>query len=248
MAISVRRVWSGGVVRWLRAVILFVGFVGVTSGHVRAHLPSPGVTWGAVAFPVALGVSAGLGALGGLIVAAGWSQNHELSIDQPSKILGMALVVIGLLLLVPIVSTRPIVSVGGLVFGGVAGTVLPGHQTSDPEVVPTTATFGALAVHRVIEGAALATAYGTGALVGTVTAGILTLHMFLETAIVAGLYREANHPTRGVVAILLMQTGFVLAASTVLVTAIAVTSVARITVTAAVAGLLLFLGGHECRE
>lgn len=110
------------------------------------------------------------------------------------------------------------------------------------------APVGALAVHRLVEGAALGTAYGAGARIGTVAAGILTLHMLLETAIIAGLYRAVNHPTGAVMAVLLVQAGFVLAASSVLVTTIALPPVARLPVTAVVAGLLLVRGGHECRD
>lgn len=68
------------------------------------------------------------------------------------------------------------------------------------------AAIGAVTLHRVLEGAGLATLYAADAALGLIGAGLLTVHAVAETVLVGSLYAATRRHVLG--AVCLLQAGF----------------------------------------
>ena len=156
-------------------------------------------------------------------------------------VVGLALVSLAVVLVYPGLRARPLVSVGGILIGGIAGLALSVSIDNRPIAAEASVAFGVLAIHHVLEGVALAATYTAGSRIGLVAAAILTLHTIAETAVIGGVYSAANRIRRGLLAIAVMQVGYVGAAVGALTMTVSISSAESI-VPAITSGVLLYIG------
>jgi zinc transporter ZupT len=228
---------------WIQCALLLGGVVGV-SAMASAHGASTATVFGvSVSFSVVLGASATIGSLGGVAALAFRSRETDPWFGDSwcIGVVGLALVSLAVLLAYPGLRARPLVSVGGILIGGIAGLALSASIDNQSIVAEANVAFGVLAIHHVLEGVALAATYATGSRIGLVAAAILTLHTIVETAVVGGVYTAADRVSRGLLAILVMQVGYVGAAVGALTMTVSISSTEGI-VPAITSGVLLYIG------
>jgi zinc transporter ZupT len=228
---------------YLLIIALSGSFLSTSAG---AHLPSTGAIIG-LRFSVVVVASAVIGALGGVAVVASQAHGlHKWLTDRRfSQVLGGGLCGLAILILLPLAPSRPVLSGGSVVLGGVSAVLLPGHTDDNVRPLAATSAAGALTAHQFIEGVLLAAAYLAGGVVGVIAAVVLTLHTIAETAAVGGVYVVAGQYKRGVVAVVVMQAVYVGAASVAFISTQSISPLAEHITTALVAGVLLVVGLHE---
>lgn len=197
-------------------------------------------------------LSVGVATVGGLWALVGSTRLTTLAPTtrrRLSTVFGVVLIGLGISVLLPIVVTNPMVALVGVVAGGVMGWWLPHgpHATGEGVVRRATAVSGALTIHRVVEGIALAAVYAASEALGVVAVLLFTLHTTVETAAVGVEYGSSGRRSRGVAAILLMQAAFVLSVVGALFAAGALPAVVHGLVLTGIAGLLIVVGGHDVR-
>ncbi|MFC7205127.1 hypothetical protein ACFQJC_16535 [Haloferax namakaokahaiae] len=238
------RVRSSGRLLGLAALVWFG--VGPASAHEFGS--SAGTV---VPITVVLALSVGVATLGGLWALVGSTRLTTLAPPTRRRLttlFGVVLVGLGVSVFLPIAVTDPVVAVAGVLLGSVVGLVLPHHHaTGERFVNRATAVSGALTLHRVFEGIALAAVYAANEALGVVTVLLLTLHTTVETVAVGVEYGSTGRRSRGLAAILLLQAGFVFSAAVTLLAAGSLPAVVRGFVLAGVAGLLVVVGAHDVR-
>jgi zinc transporter ZupT len=233
---------------WICFLLIVLSSSRLLSTGASAHLPTTEAIVG-LRFSVVVVASASIGALGGVTVVASQSWRlHEWFTDRRfAGALGIVLCGLAVMILLPIASTRPLLSGGSVVLGGVGATLLPGHTDDHLGPLAATSLTGALTAHQVIEGVLLAAAYLAGSVVGVLAAVVLTLHTIAETATVGGAYVVAGQHKQGVIAVVVMQAVYVAAASVAFMTTRSIAPLTEHIIAAVVAGVLLVVGIHECR-
>ncbi|WP_410766152.1 hypothetical protein [Haloferax sp. DFSO60] len=236
--------------RWRGRGLTLAALVWLSVSPVRAHEFGSNEST-VVPLAVVLFLSVGVATVGGVWALLGSTRFTTLTPETRRRLtttFGVVLVGLGVSLFLPIAVADPVVGVVGVVVGGVAGRWLPhSHATGKGSVRRASAVSGALTMHRVIEGVALAAVYAADQALGVVAVLLLTLHTTVETVAVGVEYGSVGQRTQGVVAILLMQAGFVLSAVVALLAAGSLPAVVRGLVLAGIAGLLLVVGGHDVR-
>ena len=232
---------------WL--CLLFAGLSGsaLLSTGVSAHLPPTEAIVG-LRFSVVVVASAGIGALGGLavVVSQSWALHEWLTDRHFAGVLGIVLCGLAAMTLLSIAPSRPMLSGGSVVLGGVGAALLPAHDDHLGPLAATSLT-GALTAHQCIEGVLLAAAYLAGGVVGVLAAVVLTLHTIAETAAVGGAYVIAGQHKQGVIAVGVMQAVYVAAAGVAFTTTQSIAPLTEHIITAVIAGVLFVIGIHECR-
>jgi zinc transporter ZupT len=176
--------------------------------------------------------------------------SETLSRHRFTLALAVGLTLLGLAFFVPVVTRQPLVAVAGLGVGAAAVRTVPHqHATDGSGSNPLVGSVVlALALHRAFEGVVLASGFLAGETVGAMTVAVVTVHAAGETAVVGGLVALAGHTRRAVLAVLAMQGLFVLAAVTSVGLSLTLPAATHAVVLAVVAGVLLSVGGHECRQ
>lgn len=230
--------------RWLtRTSVVLVSalaFIGVTS----AHDPSAGSIFDVyVTFPVMLGFSATVGSLGGAInlVIPPETVRRNLGNSRFIGTFGIALVALAVLLVYPLLRSQPLLSIGGILVGGAIVLAVSLSTNNRPAAVEANIAFGVLTIHHALEGAALAAAFVTGSKIGLAAGLILTLHTIVETAIISSMYTAVGQYSRGLLAIGIMQVGYIGAALGATVLAISTTSLGNL-MPAVASGVLMYIG------
>lgn len=239
--------------RWLHRLcscLLLITLSGsrLLSTGASAHIPSTETIVG-LRFSVVVVASAVIGAFGGVavIVSQSWRMNEWLTDRRFAGALGIALCGLAVVILLPIAFSRPVLSGGSVVLGGLGAALLPGHTDDHLGALTATSTAGALTAHQFIEGVLLAAAYLAGGVVGVIAAVVLTLHTVAETAAVGGAYIVAGSHKQGITAVVIMQTVYVVAAGVAFTTTQSIAPLTEHVITAVVAGVLFIVGLHEYR-
>lgn len=220
----------------LARVLALLALVVACSGTASAHeTPGGGSTVGfgvVVALPVLAGLAGGLAAVS--------RRADAIAVPHVGTAFGVALVALGTTFLVHAAGDAPLLSVVLVVAGGVAARTLLGHTAVHRGA---DAALAAVAVHRFVEGTALAVAYGVGAAVGAFGAVALAGHAVVESVIIGRLHARIGRP-RALAAVVGVQASFVLGAR---IGADAVLSSVhvRAAVLAVAGGVLLVLGFDE---
>jgi zinc transporter ZupT len=234
---------------------LSIAGMALSSAPVEAH--SPGATTGDAPFGVVLGLSAAVGGgAGALAVYWRWdrlsSLSGHLTHGRVSGLIGTALVGLGVLFVLPAARREPAVVPIGLLFGGVVVYSILRYRDpamssfiGDSAVADT--VLGAVWLHRLVEGVALAAAYRYGVALGVAAAVVLTAHIAVEMAAVGGLYATAGARLRGLVAVILVQLSYVLAAGVTAMEAVSIAPTLDAFVLVAAGGVLFFLGIYGCQ-
>jgi len=213
------------VLAWLAAATVPAGAHG--SG---APFPDRGLGFGVV-----VGLTVGLGVLGGAVVL----RRHRPNTGHPSVFwLGLLLVVLGCWAAIVAVLRGPalamlVASLGAVAAWSFRDLAVVGHRGCDQ------AALGAVVLHRFVEGTLLAALYAADAAVGIGAALVLAVHAAAETGAVAGLWSTGRWRW-GVVAV--VQTGFVAGAFGGGVVARYVTPSASVAVLAFLGGALIATG------
>jgi hypothetical protein len=217
--------WGTLVLAWLATATLPVGAHG-SSGTLPDH---------GLGFGVVVGLTVGLGVLGGAVVL----RRHRSRTGHPSVLwLGLLLVVLGCWAAVVAVIRGPALAAVVATFGAVAAWSLRdfavvGHRGCDQ------AALGAVVLHRFVEGTLLAALYAADAAVGVGAALVLAVHAAAETGAIAGLWSAGRW--RWVV-VAVVQTGFVAGAFGGGVVARYVTPSASVAVLGFLGGALIATG------
>jgi len=227
----------------VRNLLAPVGIISM-GGMASAHGPSTASVFGVtVSFFLVIGISVTIGSLGGVVALAFRSRETRPWFSESwfIGVVGLALMLLAVLLAYPGLHARPLLSVSGILVGGIVGLALSALIDNRPIVAEASVAFGALAIHHVLEGVALAATYATGSRIGLAAAAILTIHTIVETAVIGGVYSAANRVRRGLLAIAVMQVGYVGAAVGALTMAVSIPSTESI-VPAIASGVLLYVG------
>lgn len=234
---------------WLsRRVVLAVsiGSMGLLtfSIAVRAHEAHPyhgdaPMTIGAV---LAISVIAGL-SIGGTIVVVETRRWQRIP-DGIGRSFGPVLVMVGLTYAVPAVQESVIQSAIGGLGGGIAIWLLSTRTRGRHHV---TGTVSAILVHRIVEGVILAAGYLAGSTVGLVGALIIAGHASIESAAVGG-FAASEGWVRAIIAVLIVQVGFVAGAIVGSTTVVAYPGQFHVFLLAGGAGALCVIGVIESTD
>lgn len=201
-----------------------------------------------VSFLVVLGLPTVAGLIGGTVAVRHRRATHSGS-HLPSGIgLGLLLVVLGVTFTTTALTKQLSASIIGGAVGVVSAALTTQRGTSSGRGCPghTHLAFGAVCVHRVLEGIVLGVLYSTGAVVGLVGATVLAGHTALETAAVGGLY--APNRVRAGSAVVLVQMGYLAGATTGVALSGSIPALVRIGLLALGGGVLLVTGVTETRR
>lgn len=210
------------------------------------HVPSTEATVG-FRFPILVLGSALVGSLGGVgvVVARARHPSDRFGGKGFSGALGVGLTLVGVLVLLPLGSSKPgLTLLAGAM--GVVGAIGLSRQVRADDRTVALSTTGALTLHQFVEGMALAGAYIAGGVVGVTAAVLLTLHTVAETAVVAGTHVSAADTSGAVVAVGLMQTVYVVAAGVTFAVAWSIPLFVQDLAAAGAAAVLLAVGLREC--
>lgn len=188
---------------------------------------------------VGLAVAAGL--VAGLAVVALHVDVVPTATHRLELLVGPALVALGLAAAVELGGERPGLAAGAVAGGGLAAAVDARRHRGAGGRAGT--ALGAVALHRFVEGVALAAAFAADVVVGLLGAVVLASHVALETACVGGLWARVDR-RRAVVAVVLVQATFLAGTLAGLGATLALAGLETVALAAASAGLL-FVGLGE---
>lgn len=189
-------------------------------------------------------LAVGVSLLGGAGIAR-WGSLH--GIRLPPQHLGLVLAVLGGAAVVTGLTESLVLASAGMVVGiGVAAwaTHSRGHS---PGGGCADATLGAVLLHRVVEGAVVATAAATGTVFGVVGALVFAVHAAAETCAVSGLYATRDS-RRALVATVLVQVAFVVGALVGVLVLATLPAIVRVGVVGFTGGVLLTVGVTTLRQ
>ena len=232
------------------AVLALIALGVLATGTASAHGGTAGSgvpTLGVVVGSALVGTVSGLGA----VVVETRRVMAVVSNRRFTAALGIGLTVLGLSFVAPLAGDAPAAALAG-VGGGVAVASWVPHRHVRSVTVGhdgfVLGVVGAIGLHRLFEGVVLAAGFLAGSTVGLVTAVVVTLHAAGETVAVATVLTLDGRPRLAVLAVLAVQTGFVLAAAGATLTAVSVPLLLRSLVVTVAAGVLIYFGVHECRQ
>jgi hypothetical protein len=234
-----------GLVAAVGASATIAPFVTIGVGVVSAHETPSGSADRGVAFALLVGFVVVTGLLvGGAIAerAPRWSA-HD------SRATALLLVVLGGWSLAHAAVDEPALAVAGALVGagataatrGVRGTSAGGRGGHTDLDGCAEATFGAVSVHRALEGGLLASIYAASAALGLIAAAVFAAHAAAETGAVAALYATGGRRS-ALAAAAGVQLAFVGGAVAGAAVATAVPPGVRSGVVAAVGGVLVTTG------
>lgn len=231
--------------------LTLVWLVLVATAPVRAH-GFDSTDGHAVPFVVVLALSVGVGTVGGLLALryAIWTERFREATQQRLAVaLGLVLLLLGLSVLLPSAATRPVTALLGGTLGCVVGWALlvRPHRGVEATVDRATVVSGALVVHRLVEGVALAAVYVAGGTLGVAAVVLLTAHGTLESVALGVEFGTAGRWRGGVRALAAIQLSYVAAALLAMSATTSLTTLTQGLVVAAAAGVLLVVGGRELR-
>lgn len=213
----------------------------VPSGHAHSQL--------GVSFPLVLVISSVMGALGASAILFAWPREFSLRWGhRMNTLMGLVLIVLAAWFVYPTVLSSPFVTAGGVFLGAIVGSILPRSHSHDPVGHLPDVTFGSVLVHRMIEGVSLAAAALSGTVIGWIAVVIITVHSIAETGVVSVFYATIGRRRRALLAVLLVQTGYALAAIVSLQVALDIMEAWKIGLMGVLAGVLFLVGGRECIE
>ena len=191
--------------------------------------------------PLVLAVVVALGVLSGVAaIVVGKHASTERCARVGSRVLGPLLVMIGGLAALSATARRPALAVGGIAAGGAAAVLLvawAGHDTR------TGVMAGAIALHRFLEGVALAALSLVSPSVTVFGVLVLAGHTVLECVVVAG---QRARPMAALLAVCGVSGMFVLGAAAG-TAGIATIPGSRVVSTAVLGSVLLVFGLSEAR-
>lgn len=201
-----------------------------------------------VPFLVAIAMSTVLSVAIGLITVRRYRSALATDLGHGSVTrVGMAtlLFVLGLLALLSAAGQQVPIAIGGVVLGGTVAW-LGRHHGVSPHDGCADAAFGAIVLHRTVEGILIAGVYAASAALGLVGLGLLTAHAIGETVAIGGLYAPVGW-TWGVTSVVAIHLAF-LVGTLVGYSVTGVLSPAIVTaLLATVGGVLLATGAIELR-
>jgi hypothetical protein len=189
--------------------------------------------WLVVAAVTAVGLVAGVVATGRRIRLSNGTRRYD-------AVIGGLLAVVGVTAVLSVGFRQPSVGVVGLVVGGVAGVLI---ATWGGCGLCADVTAGAVALHRFVEGVALAAVLAAGSSITLVGAVLVSGHAIAECLAVGG--RSGVGPGRAVGGVVFVQAVFVLGAIAATAGLVPVTDVPRAWLVAIVGGILAALGIAE---
>ena len=208
-----------------------------------AVLATPAVAHGTagravgLAFPVVVAASVGASLLGGGLVCSAVDRFPRFRGAVPLLFLALGGLAVALAL-----DGTPVVAGFGLAAG--VGVVYVARDAAVTDCgACADAALGAVTLHRGLEGAVLATVYATDAALGLVGAAVLAADADVETAAVGSLYAAVRF--RALVAVCLLQVGFVGGVAVGWGVVDAVSPAAEAGLLALVGGVLLAVGARE---
>ncbi|WP_330631881.1 hypothetical protein [Halocatena halophila] len=193
-------------------------------------------------------VASAIGGGAGGIVMVGASTSVTGSTDRRFRrrltfAVGAVLVVLGVSTVGPHITAHPVLASVSALCGSILvwaiGTLSAGETVA--------ATVTTLIIHQCLEGMALATAYVTGGIVGVSAAIALTGHTALETAVVGASAVTVDRALWGVIAIVAMQSVYVLAAVTTFVIDYTMTDEFELLFASLIGGAMITAGLRELR-
>ncbi|WP_224449405.1 hypothetical protein [Haloprofundus salilacus] len=201
--VGIAAVTAAMVVAVVVTVLAVPAPVGVSDIAIAHESPGSGGQPTGVALSVGLVValSVVVSLVGGVAVA-----RRAAGSEFPNRALAALLVVLGGGAIIAALFDDPLFGLLGMSVGGVAATGL--RYRREGREIEADAAFGAVLVHRCLEGGLLATAAAANVIFGVAGALVLALHAAGETAAVGGLY-GARSRQRGIAAVLAIQATFV---------------------------------------
>jgi zinc transporter ZupT len=220
---------------------LSLALAGVAGGHGEGTQVAGGVAVDPTSVVVG---TAAVCLLGGIATVYWWPPIFEGSVPTHS-LLGGLLVVLGGSVVLPALVARPAPALVGVL---AAGLLVRGVQGRSADTRHRRADVAASAVlsHRVLEGLLVAGIYAADSAVGLVGALVLTGHALVETVVVGRAYAETS-VVRALLAVFLLQVGYVAGASGGTYLAMHVPPVLSETLVALTGGVLVGVGLVELR-
>ncbi|MFC7256335.1 hypothetical protein [Haloplanus litoreus] len=220
--------------RWILTSTLLLGST-VLAAPVTAHGTAERTV--GLAFPAVVAASVGASLLGGGLVFA--------AVDRLPRSRGavpLLFLALGGLSLALALDGAPVGAGLGVAAGVGAVSIARGHAVTDCGACAD-AALGAVTLHRGLEGVVLATVYAADAALGLLGAAVLAVHAAVETAAVGSLY--AGTRRYALVAVCLLQVGFVVGVAAGWGVVDAVSPAAEAGLLALVGGVLLAVGTRE---
>lgn len=199
-------------------------------------------------FLVVVGLPAVAGFVGGVLAVRHRRRGTPGPTGRRSPVaVGLLVVGLGVASLLSAVGAHVWVSAVGVTVGAGTAWRVGGGETASGAGRENHAelTFGAVSIHRLLEGVLVGTLFTAGAVVGVVGATVLAGHAALETVAVGGLYGTGDHRLHVVGAIALLQAVYVVGVVAGLGVLGSVPVAARTFVLAALGGLLVVVGTRE---
>ncbi len=215
----------------------------LTPSHVQVGEAIVGLTFEWVVLVSAIGGGAGGIALIGTCTSVSTDMDRRFR-GRLKMVVGAVLVGLGLSTVGPHLLDQSVLASVGALCGGVLVWAI-GMCSSGKTV---TATVTTLIIHQCLEGMALATAYVTGGVVGVAAAIALTGHTAFETAIVGAAAVTVDRAFWGAIAIVAMQSVYVLAALTTFLIEYTMTDEFELLFASLIGGAMITAGVGELRE
>jgi hypothetical protein len=222
------------------AVLGAAALLQVATDRVAAH---PGVDGGAaeVGVPLVVVLVAGTSVLAGVLAADGRAARFGPALSRwVARLSGPLLVAVGLLAAAGALASRPLAAGAGLALGATGGLLVLASAHG------ATATVGAVALHRLLEGVTLAAAAATGSAVGLLGAVVLGCHATAECVAIGG--TDGFGRRRAVGAVLFVTVAFLAGTGIGTLGSLSLSSTPRLAVLALVGGLLVVLGTDATRH
>mgnify|MGYP000421632559 CR=1 FL=1 len=232
--------------RLLLVVACLLSVIGTASAH-------GGTAGSGISVSLVVGLSALVGTATGLgaVVVGSRRVVAVLTHRRFTAVLGVGLTVLGLSFVAPVAGETPAFALLGAGAGIVLARRVPHSHAptaTDGHDVLVAGVVGAIGLHRLFEGVVLAAGFLAGSTVGLMTAVVITLHAAAETVLLATLVTLDGRTRLAVLAVLAVQTGFVLGALTATAATVTVPVTLRYVVVTVAAGVLVYFGLHECKQ
>jgi hypothetical protein len=222
-------------------VLLGSIFMITTPSLVRAHELPPDQGGDPIALALVILVSVLVAVIGGVaVVRTGTSLRPEMH-EMFGRSIGALLIVLGLIFALSAVREDLSLAIVGILCGGLAAGSISSRTGSAHHAE---ITFGTVAAHRSIEGLALAALYLSGSTLRLISALLIAGHAAVETIVVGGLYSD-QRSSWAILAIVLLQAGFVFGVAVGLLMTVAVPGHLAVVLQSGGAGALLIIGSAE---
>jgi hypothetical protein len=226
-----------------RVLLVLLGsiFVITTPSLVRAHELPPDRGGDPVTLGLVITVSVLIAVIGGVaVVRTGTSLRPEMH-EMFGKSIGALLIVLGLIFALSAVREYLSLAIAGILCGGLVARSI---SSRTGRAYHAEITFGTMVAHRSIEGLALAALYLSGSTLQLISAFLVAGHVAVETIVVGGLYSDQRW-SWAILAIALLQAGFVFGVAVGLLMTVVVPGHLAVVLQSGGAGALLIIGNAE---